>query len=497
MSGSIKPSPDELSEGEMYQLSKDDPVTEAPADYAAVLTRLAALSPIEYDRCRAVEADNLSIRAPTLDAEVKRVRGEADPDNGDSAIIFPDPEPWPDPIEGADLLDALTTAIIRHLILPSGAAEAMALWIVHAHAHNTASISPILAVTSPTPECGKTTLLTLLGAVVPHPLPASNITAAALFRAVEKWCPTVLVDEADTFLKDNDELRGVLNSGHNRNSAYVIRTTGENHDPCRFHTWSPKAIALIGKLPPTLESRAIHIALRRIAEGETVEPLRGDRLDHLKPLLRMAWRWTSDNAARLAGAEPNMPSTLRGRAADNWRHLLAIADLAGGDWPQRARQAAEKLSTGHSERSAGIMLLSDLRALFRERDIDRLSSAEIVGALETMEDRPWPEWKTGKPITVRQLATLLEPFSVTPNTIRIASGTSKGYLLKQFEEPFRRYLPDRSVTPSQPAEAQTFEQLQSVTRGENVTDENTRKHRDINACDGVTDENPEYWESAV
>ena len=178
-----------------------------------------------------------------------------------------DPEPWPEPVEGADLLSALTKAVRDHLILPAGAAEAVALWIVHAHAHDTASISPILAVTSPTPECGKTTLLTLLSAVVPRPLPASNITTAAIFRAVEKWHPTLLVDEADTFLRDNDDMRGVLNSGHNRHAAWVIRTTGDDHEPCRFRTWAPKAIALIGRLPATLESRAIHIELRRSQRG--------------------------------------------------------------------------------------------------------------------------------------------------------------------------------------------------------------------------------------
>ena len=144
-----------------------------------------------------------------------------------------------------------------------------------------------------------------------------------------------------------------------------------------------------------------------------------------------------------------MPSTLRGRGADNWRHLIAIADVAGGEWPLRARQAAETLSAGRSEQSAGIMLLEDLRALFAARGTDRLPSAEIVEALGNMEDRPWSEWKAGRPITVRQLARLLEPFGVSPNSIRTGTGTIKGYLLSQFDEPFRRYLQNRSVTPSQ------------------------------------------------
>ena len=166
----------------------------------------------------------------------------------------------------------------RHVVLPVGGADAAALWTLHAHAHDTAAISPILAITSPTPECGKTTLLTLLGALVPKPLAASNITAAPLFRAVEKWRPTLLIDEADTFLRDSDELRGIINSGHNRGAAFVIRSVGDDHEPRQFMTWAPKVIALIGKLPPTLASRAIHIEMRRLGPGETVEPVRADRL---------------------------------------------------------------------------------------------------------------------------------------------------------------------------------------------------------------------------
>ncbi|TVR05824.1 MAG: hypothetical protein EA385_17265, partial [Salinarimonadaceae bacterium] len=247
-----------------------------PADEGDDLARLALLSPLDYDRVRDGEAKRRGVRVSTLDNEVKRLRAGADEEEPSAGSKLDDPEHWPQPVDGADLLDRLTHAVRKHVILPGGAAEAVALWIVHSHAHDTAAISPILAVTSPTPECGKTTLLTLLLALVRRPLPASNITAAAVFRAVEKWSPTLVIDEADTFLKNNDELRGVLNSGHNKRTAFVIRTTGEDHEPRAFRTWAPKAIALIGSLSPTLESRAVHVELRRICDGETVEPLRGD-----------------------------------------------------------------------------------------------------------------------------------------------------------------------------------------------------------------------------
>jgi putative DNA primase/helicase len=327
--------------------------------------------------------------------------------------------------------------------------------------------------------------LTLLSALVPRACPACNITTAALFRAVEKWQPTLLIDEADTFLKNSDELRGVLNSGHQRANAYVIRTTGDDHEPKRFRTWTPKAVALIGKLPPTLASRAIHIELRRKTASESVELLRPDRLDHLEPLRRQAARWVVDNAINLSSADPMMPKVLLGRAADNWRPLIAIADLAGGEWPARARQIAQELG-GCKEQTAGIMLLEDIMLIFTDRAVDRLPSVEMAEGLSKMEDRPWPEWHQGRPITPRQIAKLLEPFGVTPGTIRTGSTTAKGYKLDDFRDTFMRYVTHTSVTPSQVNEFKAFRLDGAVTPVGVVPDLMKQKVNDYAPCDGVT-----------
>ena len=466
-------------------------------DETATLARLAALSPLDYDRARESEAKRLGVRIGTLDSAVNGLRGEVERVDGGGASALEDPEPWPDPVAGAELLEALANAARRYLILPAGAPDAVALWILHAHAHDTAAISPIMAITSPTPECGKTTLLTLLSALVPRPLPASNITAAALFRAVERWCPTLLIDEADTFLRKSDDLRGVLNSGHGRATAFVIRTTGDDHEPKPFATWAPKAIALIGNLPATLASRSIHIELRRISDGEHIEPLRGDRLGHLDPLRRQSWRWAKDNDAKLRSADTMMPKGLRGRVADNWRHLLAIGDAAGGEWPVRARRAADVLSAGGSEQTAGIALLADLQSLFAERGADRMPSVEIVEALGQMEDRPWPEWKAGKAITAPQLAKLLAPIKIAPNPIRLPNRPAKGYRLDQFREAFRRYLPKPSVTPLQAKEPAASGDFTSVTSSAAVTDRTTAKTAQTLGCNAVTGETGEWWEGEL
>ncbi len=464
------------------------PVTPPDVDqvFEHELARLAALQPLQYERERKAAAELLEIRAGVLDKIVKARRSEGK----EGGLFLEDPDPWPDDVNGAELLDEITAAVRRHVSLPAGASEAVALWILHSHAHEASEVSPILAVTSPTPECGKTTQLTFLQGTVRRPLPASNITAAALFRAVEKYEPTLLIDEADTFLRDSDDLRGVLNSGHARAGAYVIRTVGDQHEPTIFRTWAPKAIALIGKLPPTLASRSIHVELKRLAPGESVEPLRLHRVDLLEPLQRKASRWAADALADLRGYEPELPPELYGRAADNWRALLSIADKAGGEWPDRARTAAVTLSAARSEQTAGVLLLEDLRRLFSERG-DRLSTSEILEALNGMDDRPWPEWSRGKELTSRGLGKLLYPFGVTSRTVRLGTGTAKGFQLEQLEDAFRRYLPPSvTVTPSHPADRAENGHLLSDKRPNAVTDTKPRDPACTAACDGVSDREP-------
>jgi hypothetical protein len=160
-------------------------------------------------------------------------------------------------------------------------------------------------------------------------------------------------------------------------------------------------------------------------------------------LARQAARWADDNELRLRESDPAMPATLTGRRADNWRHLFAIAEVAGGDWPDRVRRAAEQLAATDSSDMAAVTLLADMRRLLAAADDGRLLSADIAKALGDMEDRPWPEFKSGKPITPRQIARLLEPFRIAPKTIRIAAGgRGKGYDREDFADAFARYLPD-------------------------------------------------------
>ena len=293
-----------------------------------------------------------------------------------SALNFCDHDPWPEEVAGAALLAELSQVIRRFVVLRQEAIDAICLWIVFAHAHEAAQISPILCLTSPTKRCGKTTLLHLVGSLVPRPLFTTNITPAAIYRTIERYVPSLLVDEADTFVRGNEELRGILNSGHLRSAAIVVRTARGDFEPRTYGTWCPKVLALIGRLSDTIEDRAVMIPMKRCISGERPERLRFDSLDQLLPLQSRACRWSKDNVDRIRQSDPRIPAELGDRAADNWRHLLAIADLAGDDWPCRARAAAVALSAAgvdHEENTCEL-LLSDIRDLFKKRNADRLSS---------------------------------------------------------------------------------------------------------------------------
>ena len=158
-------------------------------------------------------------------------------------------------------------------------------------------------------------------------------------------------------------------------------------------------------------------------------------------------RWAADNAERIRAADPDMPDGIFNRTADNWSPLLAIADAAGGEWPARARRAAQRAGTAPGdEHSVNVQLLADIRAIFSERGVDRLPSAKLVEHLAAIEGRPWAEWKAGRSITANGLARLLGPFGIAPDTIRIGDRTMKGYLLARFEDDaFKRYLPPTAV----------------------------------------------------
>src|SRR5215831_7529211 len=276
-----------------------------------------------------------------------------------------------------------------------------------------------------------------------------SITVAALFRVIEMWHPTLLIDEVDTFVGDNEELRGILNQSH-RYDGYVTRTVGDEHEPRRFSVYAPVALSGIGGLADTLADRSVTTILKRRRPNEPITQLRIGRMEHLDDLRRRIVRWVADHEHHIATRDPVMPARIINRDADNWHVLLAIADEAGGEWPERGRRAAEQhqIAVVGDDASRLELLLGDIRDVFDGlvTDKDRISSAHLIERLVEIVPRPWAEYgRTGKPLTQNGLARLLRPLRIAPEQIRFDTGENcKGYHRHTFEETWGRFLPQNA-----------------------------------------------------
>jgi putative DNA primase/helicase len=383
------------------------------------------------------------IASATQDTKVDGSRPEQ-PSNGlqGSEVNLADVEPWLEPVDGASVLNQVSETFVRYVVLPAGAADLLALWCAQAHAFKAFLCSPRLNIQSPEKGCGKTTLRDVIAVFVPKPLLTENLTAPVLFRLVQAYAPTILADECDAWLKDNEELRGLFNAGHRR-GAMVYRCEGKNNEVRGFAAYAPAVLCGIGALPGTLHDRSIVNRLERAKPGELQQRFDSRRTDNEQKLCRQLARWTRDNFAQLESADPVLPEGVFNRLADNWRPVFAIAKTAGADWPQRAANAFTRLSAKADMDAEGIgtMLLADIRDIFERTEADPIPAADLVEALVEMEDRPWREFNPGgKPITTVKVGRILRRFGISTAPKRHGNDVFRGYDRRDFSEVFARYL---------------------------------------------------------
>jgi Protein of unknown function (DUF3631) len=352
---------------------------------------------------------------------------------------------------GASLLDGVAEFIRRYVVLSESQLDLSTLWVVHTHCFDAADATPYLSVTSAEKQCGKTRFLEVLQLLVRKPWLTARVSAAVLSRKVHAEHPTLLLDESDAAFGGPEEyseaLRGLLNSGYRRSGCTSLCVgQGAKISYKDFQTYCPKAIAGIGRLPDTVADRSIPIRLRRKTSRELTARFRNREV---KPeassiSIKIA-EWAEGNLESLRAARPDSPESLSDRQEEVAEPLLAIADLAGGDWPQRARSALVEVLTGTAaeDGSIRVRLLADIRGVFeRESYRDKISSRELVASLLDDETSPWQESCKGKPLTDVALARLLKPFEIAPRTIKLANGkTAKGYLRGNLEDAWGRYLP--------------------------------------------------------
>jgi len=464
--------------------------------FDAAIDKLAALSPLEYDLVRKAEAKALGVRPGTLDAAVKSMRK-----GNDNDLPFIEVDPCPEPIDPAELLTDIARTVRRFIICNEEVSHAVALWVAMTWFIDVVQIAPLAVITAPEKRCGKSLLLSLLGKLTARAISASSISPAALFRAIDAWNPTLLIDEADAFMKDNEELRGLLNSGHTRDSAYVIRTVGDNFTPTKFTTWGAKAIAGIGHVADTLMDRAVILELRRKLSNEKVERIRQAEQGLFDDLRAKLARFADDYRETVRQARPPLPNSLNDRAQDNWEPLLAIAMIAGGEWLNTGTTAALKISGSEStSQTIGTELLSDIQEIFEEKQIDRISIAELVKSLCSDDEKPWSTYNRGLPIKPRQLSKKLKGYDIQSKTVRNGIEVAKGYEKSQFEDAFFRYVdtqkdisslpPENSGYKLQPAPVLNLSVTEAKLRNPCVTEEKSHKSALSLSCNCVTDRNP-------
>ena len=343
---------------------------------AEAVVRLAAMDSMQYDRVRKAEAKRLAVRPATLDAEVAMLKKQHQaqaPAAKESPQWSPAPKVWDTPVDGAALLTELIEAIRRFVLLDQTAALIVALWILFTWVfEQIAETNPYLRFISPAPECGKSTLLKVIKRLARGGWLVSRITVSAFTRTMERERRSLLLDEGDAFLHENEVMRNVLDAASDPETANISLSvkSGDDWIPAEFNVFVPIAIASIGILRKmqTVEGRSIPIHLKRATPVE-LKQLAKSRLREMKavldPLAAKCVRWAADNIQTLKGARPKLPDSMSGRDMDKWEPLIAIADAIGGEAGEAARLAAIAVSGGRADDAPlGVALLADVRALF-------------------------------------------------------------------------------------------------------------------------------------
>jgi putative DNA primase/helicase len=310
--------------------------------------------------------------------------------------VFIDPEPWDEPVELTSLLEELKNLFNKFMVLPKHADTILATWVVFTWCIDAFDIAPILALYSPEKGCGKTTLIGILTDLAKRSMPSSNCTAAPMFRMIETYQPTIMLDEADTFLAQSEDLRSIINAGHKRKMAFVLRSDGPHHTPKKFSTFSAKCIALIGHLPDTLHDRAIVLRLSRILKTEEVAIVTPQDEEMFKTLKRKLARFAKDNSApiRQTSVTASIPKELYARSKDNWLPFLTLASLADADWINNITEAALASLGDSNAISLGLELLIDIKTVFGGIDNPvRMFTDDMIAELCSLKGNPWIAFK--------------------------------------------------------------------------------------------------------
>lgn len=464
-----------ITSGEALPLPECVAQADKPAEQAdEVIKALAKLTKLEYEKVRQEKAKALGFRSTVLDDLVKAERSRGSGiEGGGKQLPFNEVEPCPEPIDPAQLLSEVSDTIRKFIVLDTEQAHAAALWVAFTWFIDVVEVAPLAIINAPEKACGKTQLRNVMGYMCKRYMLIEHATASTLFRAVELWKPTILIDEADTFFKEMPELHGMVNAGHAKGGTFLVnKPVGDDWIPYPFPVFCAKAIAGIAlekHLPDATMSRGIVFNLRRKLAHESVSRLRHADINLFAGIAEKLARFAVDYSQQVRQARPTLPDALSDRDQDNWEGLLAIASCAGDEWLARATTAALKLSgAGEKTVSTGNELLADIQHVFDLKREVKISFTELIKALCEDEEAGWATYNRGKQITPRQVSKRLKEYGISSKPLRFGyDGVQKGFDLDQFDDVFARYLknPDFPVTQLQPNNCAASD----VTNGKAVT----------------------------
>src|SRR5262249_55551716 len=421
---------------ELAELAKKREAEEPPELTSDVVINLAGMTPLQYAQQLGREAKKHRMPVKLLEQAVEAARVEQE------ALKLLEPHwevtPADDPVDATQLFAEIEARILQHVVMPEDLAFVVALWVGQSWIHQHGTYSPILGVTSAERDSGKSTLMGVVAFLVRRSLLSVGVSAAALYRSIEKWNPTFVVDEADDAFVDNPDLRQVINSGWTRGQG-VMGCEPDTKEPRRVSTFCPKAVALKGrKMPDTMLSRTIFIEMKRRLRSENVNHFRHtDDVGFARMRSQLA-RWAEDHGESLGAALPDQPEGFINRTASNWQLMFAIADSLGQG--ERARAIAQHVAGVTDMTSAGVALLRDIKAMFDASTLDYLTSKTIIERLTADPEKPWAEWSRGKPISEKGVAGLLHEYRIGSRTVGPRGSTAKGYRKADFEDAWERYL---------------------------------------------------------
>ena len=182
--------------------------------------------------------------------------------------------------------------------------------------------------------------------------------------------------------------------------------------------------------------------MKRRAPHEAVEPFRVSKLQEESSAIRQhIEQWASQRKDLLANMKP-LPFQVSDRDADVWESLIAIGDCADEQWSQAIRVTAVTLVTLKREapQSLGILLLSDIKAIFDNKKVQSISTKELLFELNNITTSPWEDSEHAK-LDERKLSKFIKPYGVKSDSIRFGELVCKGYKLDFFKDAFIRYLP--------------------------------------------------------